>query len=257
MPLVPRFASLALRVVLVLSICVAVGGCALLGGGQRGPAISVYVVDADTDEPLVGSQVALGTLPARAVDRDARAEWPGLDPGTYEVRAEAQGWLGRDTVLTVTDRRESVTLVLEPVANRALAGIEAVDALRDPQGTEVLQRRGFYRRRESRTGAFLTSYDIERSGARLLSDVFTRVNGVRVDRGLGTPAVVSVRRGCRLEVYLNGVEARSSVSQLDSIPVDYVVGIEVYRGVSDAPAEFQRRRAGSCGSIVIWTLTNR
>ncbi len=244
---------------LVLLLAIAAAGCGVLGQSEADPSVSVVVTDAETDERLPGSRVTLDGYPAREVGEQGVAVWRGLSAGAYTVRAEAPGWQVRDTVVVVAEGRTTVTLVLPPDPDRTTGGREAVDLLRDPVNTRVLQRRGFYQRRETQTGAFLTGAELSDRGVRQLSDAMGLVSGIRVDRTQGLARVISERRReCPLALFLDGVEARSLGSQIDAVPFDDIAGIEVYRGVSEVPSEFFRNRAGGdCGVILLWTVLAR
>ena len=237
----------------------AVTGCGVLGQSSGDPSVSVVVTDAETGERLPGSKVALSSRSASEVGPEGVVTWRGLAPGVYTVRAEAPGWLPRDAQVTVTEGAARLAIELDPDPERAVSGLEAVDLLRDPVNTRVLQRRGFYQRRETRTGAFLTGAELSDRGVRQLSDAMGLVSGIRVDRTQGLARVVSERRReCPLALFLDGVEARSLGSQIDAVPFDDVAGVEVYRGVSEVPTEFFRNRpSGDCGVVLVWSRLAR
>ena len=237
---------------LALIAVAGLAGCALLGDGS--PTLSVLVLDAETGEPLRGSRVTLDGQNTQEADAAGRVQWDDLGAGEHRVEAAAPGWTTAVTVVGGGER--SLTLVLQPEPGRAVGGREALDALRDPAGTAVLRRRGFYRRRGNRTGAFFTRAEIEGWGVRTLSDVFGIVSGVQVDRRDGLARVTSNRRrACPLVVFLDGVEAYALGTQIDAVPIDDVAGVEVYRGLSGVPVEFYRdQRARDCGVVLVWTV---
>jgi hypothetical protein len=117
------------------------------------------------------------------------------------------------------------------------------------------QMADFFRRRDTRTGQFVTQADINRAGRRRTSDALRQMNGVEVrceQAGGGRadqPCRILSRRAlepCELQIVLDG--QRSSL-QIDEIPVAWIAGIEVYTG-STAPPMFSH---GACGVVVIWT----
>jgi hypothetical protein len=57
-------------------------------------------------------------------------------------------------------------------------------------------------------------------------------------------------RGCRPDYYMDGFPANNTVNA--DLPVLGVVGIEVYRTLSETPLEFLRTD-NRCGTVVIWT----
>ena len=175
------------------------------------------------------------------------------------MRVEAPGWLPRDAQVTVTEGTARLAIELDPDPKRAVSDLETVDLLRGPVNTRVLQRCGFYQRRETRTGAFLTGAELSDLGVRQLSDAMGLVSGIRVDRTQGLARVASeCRCECPLALFLDGVEARSLGSQIDAVPFDDVAGVEVYRGVSEVPTEFFRNRpSGDCGVVPVWSRLAR
>jgi len=57
-------------------------------------------------------------------------------------------------------------------------------------------------------------------------------------------------RRCPILYYIDGVPARGY--NIDDMPARDVEALEIYRGPSQVPVEFDRRNA-MCGLIVIWT----
>jgi hypothetical protein len=120
--------------------------------------------------------------------------------------------------------------------------------------------RGFYERRARGPGFFFTSDDIGRMQPRMLTDVLRRVPGLQVRPvrgGMGNNSSVQTRgSGCSMLFFMNGVAFPLPNDQ----PIDHyispeeVIGVEVYSGSSEIPAQFNVSRFNSrCGVIVIWT----
>jgi hypothetical protein len=113
--------------------------------------------------------------------------------------------------------------------------------------------RTFTERSARQQGTFITRSEIERSRARLTSDILRR----RVP----SVQVAPTRTGTR--VFMRGNSARRCAPQLfvhstpysgdlDDFPPDAVEALEIYSGASELPPELNIGHA-MCGAIVIWT----
>jgi len=110
----------------------------------------------------------------------------------------------------------------------------------------------FERRRQAGIGAFITQEQIERANPSSLIDVLVSVRGVQqvctgndcVAKMVGSPP------GCYPQYYIDGRESTPYFAR-HTPPLD-VRGIEIYRGSSETPGEFEGSNSG-CGVIVIWT----
>jgi hypothetical protein len=141
---------------------------------------------------------------------------------------------------------------------------------------------GFYDRRAhlSGLGHFFTRETIERSAAARASDVLRRSQKVYIEcntRSATGECIATSRRAremrfrlrpvdssytveelgadllaqasrCRMDVWVDGV--RSPFLDLNEIPVNWIVGIEVYSGPETTPVVFGQ---GACGVVAIWT----
>jgi hypothetical protein len=143
-------------------------------------------------------------------------------------------------------RTNGVTLVLQAMA-QALPGVLVAEE------REQTWLRTFNDRKDSQQGTFITRTDIEKSRARLTTDLLRR--------RAPSVQVVMTRGGTR--VYMRGNSARRCPPQLfvhttpysgevDDFSPDVVEAIEVYAGSAELPPELNIGRA-VCGAIVIWT----
>ena len=124
--------------------------------------------------------------------------------------------------------------------------------------------RPFYERRERGSGDFFTRLEIEERNPVEFTDLLRRVPGVvltqngfsvqirfsRAMRGLGGGG------GCSSPlIYLDGafIGGAGDYVNLDNlVRPDQVEGIEVYKGPSQVPPQFNMT-GSACGVIVIWT----
>jgi hypothetical protein len=172
------------------------------------------------------------TLPACAASGIMRVEVMGLAVAPFSANV----FLPEQTpavVLTV-DRRVPR---LDPVL------VEADRRLRDWQGFDTRRERG--------DGTYITRDQIRRRDVPTLTRLLETLPGLR----LGDDAQLYVARNafarCPAAVYLDGL--RIDAMRLDAVTVPDILGIEIYRGASDTPAQFTRLGTAGCGTVVIWS----
>jgi outer membrane receptor protein involved in Fe transport len=114
-------------------------------------------------------------------------------------------------------------------------------------------------RRRTGAGKYFTAKDIEERGAFKVTDMLRGVAGVRVNDSGGVASVSMARSiggisgsGCTPPVFLDGLKLMLDPMELiNSIPMEAITGIEIYKGPSTVPGEFMDGAA--CGAIVVWT----
>ena len=218
---------------------------------ERAPSLRllVEVRDAETGEPLAGAHVGVDSL-LRVSNSQGRAQFEGLASGEIAIGAAFLGYAPMDTTLTLA-RSSRVTFLMKPTS----LAIGEVEVEADRFNAARLARVGFYSRQESRAGTFLTPEDIEKRGASLFSDLLRSVPGLRIETSFGRTTLTSTRRrDCSPSIYFDGTHARGLAEQLETVPLDGVLAVEIYRGPSEVPAEFAATVTGAeCGAILVWT----
>jgi hypothetical protein len=120
----------------------------------------------------------------------------------------------------------------------------------------LLEESGFYDRMERGLGVFLTRDRIQERIPLYASDVLRGVAGVRLVPSRERAGSIPVdRTECPYRYVLNGARVGEDF-QIDDIPADWIDAVEIYRGISTVPQQFQAVAAGArsnCGVIVIWT----
>jgi carboxypeptidase-like protein len=113
----------------------------------------------------------------------------------------------------------------------------------------------FERRRQSGMGYFLTQEHIERNHPATLVDVLVTARGVEQVCLSNDCVAKMVRspRGCYPQYFLDGVASTAYFAR--HTPPGDVRGVEIYRGASETPGEFEGSNSG-CGVIVIWTKSS-
>jgi Carboxypeptidase regulatory-like domain len=110
----------------------------------------------------------------------------------------------------------------------------------------------FERRRANGRGQYLTEAEIMRMGAYSVPDALRILRGVVYECGGGGGCYVRMSRApmqCLPEFI---VDDHVMNDFGPSTPIRDVVGLELYTGPSEVPAEYAGRNAG-CGVVVIWT----
>ncbi|MEJ2205372.1 MAG: TonB-dependent receptor [Gemmatimonadota bacterium] len=223
---------------------------------QRGRSpdgvVAGQVLDADTEQPLLGAEVGLEGTDLRVVTGDdGRFRLVGVSGGSYRLWVRRIGYQERfDSLMVPPQALVGVTIVLstDPIVLE-----ELVVTVRSP----ALARHGFYARQEQRyEGIFIDRAEIERRQPQSVTDIFRNVPGLRVTSGgiYGSKVFVDQRvsfndanlRGCEPLLWLDGI--RSTMPIYDLMRAEEIEGIEIYSGES-APGKFNHR----CGTIVIWT----
>jgi outer membrane receptor for ferrienterochelin and colicin len=120
---------------------------------------------------------------------------------------------------------------------------------------------GFYDRAARGIGFYIHPEQLRESRSAHLSDFLARIPGVRRALVDGETSRIDLRGGrsvyltCDTQYFLDGASVPAGAAILDNLAPHNVAGIEVYRGASETPIQFDYGRA-SCGAVVIWTRRN-
>lgn len=219
--------------------------------GQRGAgAVEGVVVAVPGGQPLWGVQVVSTSGRWTLTNGDGYFRLHGLTTGLHTIDFTHPDALPVRFVV-VLDSAESVEIVVRlQRKDVVMLPPVTVEAEEQPRG-----RLGdFYRRAASGSGHFITRKDIEATAPRLLSDMLRSVPGLRVDCGSTSCRVWTfaesrrVAGRCPIQYFLDGVRYDGDIDQMTP---DQVEGIEIYRGASTIPPEFNTGSA-MCGVIAVW-----
>ncbi len=209
------------------------------------------LIDQTTGAPVTGARVTvLGTSYETDTDSAGRFAQVGLGPGAYFLEIRAVGYLSASWLVRLRDG-ESISTVfqLSPMQHE-------LDPIVVTARPTLAQRRlqEFERRRQERRGVFLTAEEIAATKASTLMDLLRNVPGVRLvctTRGCYARMMRSARGGgCAPDWVVDGLPA--TLSSTPSMSTTGIIGIEIYRSLSETPAEFLKSDA-QCGVIAIWT----
>jgi hypothetical protein len=216
-------------------------------------AITGVVVDARSSRPVVGAAVSVHPHDSVSVTQDE---------GRFRLLVAGAGRFVLETRHVAYATRTDTIAIAE--GQNALVRIRLVETAIElpPITVETRSRRldhaGFFGRRERGIGMFLTRTEMDEYKLQHLSDVFSRVPGLR--RSIladGNSRVESrggtlITRRCDIQYFIDGVRAELGAAALDGIPVLSVEGVEIYRGASEVPMQFDHGSA-MCGAVVVWT----
>lgn len=176
----------------------------------------------------------------------------GLPPGMAAVTVRRLGYEPRDTSVELARGRLDTLLVVLMILPRDLPGVNT-----EAETLERVRLADFYRHRQSGLGYFYNRREIEEKRVVRISDLLRRLPGVRVTpdrtgRSVLRMGRTSGGRDCPPDYWIDGV--RAALLNVDDIPLHDVEALEIYKGPSSLPPEFNSRLGNpGCGTIVIWT----
>ncbi len=223
---------------------------------QQQAATSVVagiVTAAQTGEPLMGIQVVIrGSRRWAITNQDGAFRLEGLKPGptVLEFRHPNRAPIVHNLTLEPDQTTELAVLV----DTRTVALPEVVIEGKETQPAAKMHDFNS-RMAAGHGGYFVTRKEIEERQPRVLSDMLRRVPGLRVDCDFGSCRVTSfsetrrIMGACPIQYFLDGIPFLGDV---DEMTPDQIEGIEVYRGSSSIPPQFNTGTS-MCGVISIWS----
>lgn len=210
------------------------------------------VLQAGSGDPVAGAQVRIvGGDRVSVSNDDGSFVMSGLQPGTYLFRAESLGLRPYTFPLSIGEDLEiEVRLEPDPVK---------LDSLTVTTTSEVLKQAGFFERRTRGLGVFFTRAQIESRHPTHFSDLLSGVPGMRMEvdakgiarariRGLNT-----ISSTCNPTYFLDGVPADLQDIGVNVVPIRDIEGVEIYRGSSEIPSQWDAAGASVCGTVLVWT----
>jgi hypothetical protein len=244
----------------LLQPAAALAAALLLAGAAAAAAqravLTAMVTDSATGQPLPSARVVVQGTRARGLTaQDGTLSLQNIPPGRYSVQVSLVGYSPRrqDAVL-----EPGLTTGMQVALGVSPVELAAVEADARTWGQRYLDAHGFFQRKRTVPGAFITRDQIEHDRPRSLSFLLRRFSRMSTrDDTWGSTA--RARNGgssggqgeCVPNYFVDGL----LVTALDitSIPIDTVEGVEVYSGASEVPPNFNRDNRGACGAVIIWT----
>ncbi len=240
------------------------------------PAVSLAqgihgtVKDQATGRPIVAAEVSLLNTRGKVLDK-VLTDSSGIfllepdDAGSYALKATGLGYEAATSALLPFKDGELVEVTFELAVDAVPLQPLTVTARSFPPN-RYLADAGFYDRKKSGVGVFMTREDILRRRSDEFSDLMRSVAGMDVQ-----PTGPTGRRGfsmtgrsngrCQPALILDGTPTLIGGMQPlrgRDLPLDDVLsprdieGLELYRGPAGVPTEFNVNNA-ACGVLVIWT----
>jgi hypothetical protein len=212
------------------------------------------VVEAGTSRPVSEADLRVEGSSVRGMTRpDGTFQLPPVPPGNYSLVTSH---------IAYGTRTDSVAIHYGAIMQYNIVMAAEAIAL-EPINVDVriisLDQAGFYDRRDTGFGTYIMRSSWEGRGSILPSDIMRTVPGVRVMPARGFGNVVLDRGNCRFRYFMDGARVGETF-EFDEIPENWIEAIEVYRGVSQIPAQFRSSPSSAranCGVIVIWTRRAR
>lgn len=238
-------------------------------------------VKADSgDVPIVGADVLLeGTEWRSRTDRAGGFRLFDIKPGSYRLLARAVGYrpLAAKAIIAVGD-----TIELDLVLTKLTVELAPLEVTAEKPEFRSAVMRGFDDRRSRGLGRFFTRTDLEKWDHGTVTGALRAVSGLRLvplpctggyavatgrgGMGPGAPRIVCtgirgvsvIQPACYLSIYVDGVRIWTWGDQpppdMEDIQAMSLEGIEVYRGPSELPAQYQTT-GSACGAVLFWTRT--
>ena len=220
------------------------------------------MVNVDTNEPVVDVTVTLLSDARDPIGQPVRSNARGeftfrtTRAGVLRLRAGSIGYTESTTPAFPLSTDELVFVQLFVSAKEALLAPLGVRARVLPTTFGLTDRGGFtYRRARADRGTFFGADEIIASRARTLAELVGRVPGIRA-LGLAADSIMVLPDDdlpqCRPVYYRNGVIVTGDVDAvIRSLPLDSLLGVEVYARPSDIPPIFTGA-VENCGLIALW-----
>jgi hypothetical protein len=206
--------------------------------------------------PVANARVSLmGGSQATQTKANGEFFLDSLPAGTQSLVVRSFGYKPTEVPVELSSRAPQRVAVQLGVYVPELTAVEVVSKREDG-----LQKVGFTgRKRNSASGNFMDSEQIEKRHASLFTDLMRTVPGIRVNLVNNRAMLVSSRStsndGC-VNVYVDGGPWQQlDAGDLDSfIRPDEVAAIETYQA-NQVPVQFGGSSSASCTTIVVWTKT--
>jgi hypothetical protein len=224
-------------------------GPSTLAPPQTQGASLTGVVRDPVGAPIPFAYVSVAEIRSVA-DSTGRFLLANLAPGTTNVLFRRLGFTPKRVAVTLVDGRLDSMNVVLTVLPFELAGITT-------EASTIGRMAEFERHRATGHGVYLDRLELEKRRTPRLTDVLRRIPGVRVvtdraGRQLVRMGRSSMGRDCPPEFWIDGV--RAQFLGADDVPVSDIEALEIYRGPSGLPPEFNSRFTNAqCGAIIIWT----
>jgi hypothetical protein len=216
----------------------------------RGSAVVRGTIRSERNQPIANGRIGiLGRERSVSTDSAGAFHFGSVPAGSQTLEFRAIGFAPEQRVMQLRDQSDTTIAVTLTSMKTVLDTIQIV-----AQRWYDRDVSGFLRRKRSGNGHFFDEETIRRRRPITLYHLLFSVPSVRVMQ-VGFDRKVLIGRGadrCQPDLFVNGMQMNFLLDNLEMLArPEEVVGMEIYRGPSETPAEFSR--FGSCGAIVVWT----
>jgi hypothetical protein len=223
---------------------------------QRATFVGV-VHDSATGLPVSGATVeVLEQAIAAVTDSDGRFRLEGVAGGYITIYVQRLGYSPGTVGLEFSPTR-SMTVDLGEIAMSQVALELDPVLVEGEESDERLREVGFFGRRRTETGTFITYEDIVKQNPSNTAELLRRVPGFRVfvngtvSSTRGVPSISQGFAQCGVQYYVDGVHADGS--DLNTVLPRVIAGMEVYTGSASIPPIYRVSGNPKCGVVLIWT----
>jgi Carboxypeptidase regulatory-like domain/TonB-dependent Receptor Plug Domain len=233
----------------IAAVCVAMLGASSVSAQTAGTLTGRVATSEGT--PVPGARIrVIGTDLSTVADARGDYRLAGVPTLTQKLDVRMLGYTPIELPFELGDGGAAlVNVVLVPIPLEPLEVVERTALTPGLMGFEERAARG--------PGTFFTREAILRMHARQFTDILRRVPGLQVRQmsGYGNLNIQTRGSNCQVLFYMNGTAfpLPNDVPINQYVSPDEVVGVEVYSGSSEIPAEFNSSKQSRCGVIVIWT----
>lgn len=236
--------------------------------GQASPAgvarLTGTVLDT-AQMPISGAVVELLGLGQTRTDSGGTFRFVGLPAGSVILHVAR---IGLQPLMRVIGLAAGDSVDLDVTLRPAAYQLPTVVVHEDSSSPTRLDPTGFERRRQNGMGRYITAGEIAQRHFAETSQLLRTLPGISInDRG-----VVTIQRGVNtlstsigmscesVVVLVDGVAIpgeksafnKETGSNINTIPTQFIRGIEVYSGPATTPMELRSSRS-ICGTVAIWT----
>jgi len=210
------------------------------------------VFDANTGEPIEGAQVTdVLSKNSSLTTKTGTVSLVFLPDSGSIVRVQKIGYRAATMLVKISPTDTvPVTMLLNPVAT-TLPTVVTKDS-----NTRSLSPglREMEERRRKGFGHFVTEAELRKNDSKRMTSIVRTLPSVNIacpSKGTrsGECWAVGVRRGCPVDVYINGVI--STDNDLQKLAVSEFAGVEYYTGPATIPIEYNKT-GSSCGVLLFW-----
>ncbi|HYC51685.1 MAG TPA: carboxypeptidase regulatory-like domain-containing protein [Gemmatimonadaceae bacterium] len=234
----------------VLAVALLVAPATQADARAQTPGVLSGIIRDDAGAPVAQAQLSMSGVRAES-DSTGRYRLAGVPAGYGTLHVRRVGFAPVESGVDIPGGGSRILDIYMRAIPATLPGV-----LTEAAAGDRLRLADFHRHREIGNGFFFDRKEIEAKKALRTSDILRRLPGMRfvADRS-GRQQLRMARSNCVPDFWIDG--QRAPMLNVDDIPLQDIEALEVYRGESGIPPEFNNRGNRQCGAVVIWTRSTR